>query len=196
MKRFLTNKTLVQINKSLKFGPASSYIDVNLRSCSCKVPLTKTFPEGPTLNDFISNLTPTPKPNLRPANIPYLASHQYGDNRKVYFDIYGCQMNVNDTEVIWSILKKHKFVKTEVLEEADVILVVTCAIREGAEQKIWNKIDYLKGLKNRRKRQKTGIDIKIGLLGCMAERLKHRLVEKEKAVDIGKKFRIDSKLEL
>lgn len=82
----------------------------------------------------------------------------------VYFDIYGCQMNVNDTEVIWSILKDSGFVKTNSLNEADVVLIITCAIREGAESKIWNKLQYLKGLNHVRQRNKKP-EMKIGILG-------------------------------
>ncbi|KAG8234319.1 hypothetical protein J437_LFUL013059 [Ladona fulva] len=110
--------------------------------------------------------------------------HFSGKLRKVYFDVYGCQMNVNDTEVVWSILKKNEFLRTESLEDADVVLIITCAIREGAEDKIWNKLNYLKGLKNARRKLKTKPHMRIGVLGCMAERLKERLIEKEQAVDI------------
>lgn len=74
-------------------------------------------------------------------------------------------MNVNDTEIIWSILKKTGFNKTDVIAEADVILVVTCAIREGAESKIWNRLDYLKSLKRIRKQMKSKPALKVGLLG-------------------------------
>lgn len=67
---------------------------------------------------------------------PYLRSLDIsGNNRKVFFDIYGCQMNFNDTEVVWAILKAHGYQKTQELKEADVILIVTCSIREGAETK-------------------------------------------------------------
>jgi len=74
-------------------------------------------------------------------------------------------MNVNDTEVVWSILQAKGFLKTEDIRMADIILVVTCAIREGAENKIWNKINLYKGLKNVRSKFKDKIPIKIGVLG-------------------------------
>lgn len=74
-------------------------------------------------------------------------------------------MNVNDTEVIWSILRKAGFMKTSVLDEADVVLVVTCSIREGAETKVWNKLEHLKGLKKARTRRRDKPQMKIGLLG-------------------------------
>lgn len=94
-------------------------------------------------------------------------------------------MNVNDTEIIWSILKSNDFKKTTDVLDADVILIVTCAIRESAETKIWNKINHFKNLRDKRAVQrKNGPRIKIGVLGCMAERLKERILEKEQSVDI------------
>lgn len=122
--------------------------------------------------------------DVEPEVIPYISREQLGAQRKVYFDIYGCQMNFNDTEIIWSILRKNGYLKTESLSEADVVLIVTCAIRDGAESKIWNKIDYLKGLRVRRRRLGAK-QLTIGVLGCMAERLKHKMVEQEQAIDLG-----------
>ncbi|KDR12757.1 CDK5 regulatory subunit-associated protein 1, partial [Zootermopsis nevadensis] len=102
----------------------------------------------------------------------------------VYFEVYGCQMNVNDTEIIWSILKDVGYLKSESIQEADVILIVTCAIREGAEIKVWNKLKHFRSLKKAREKQNHKPQLKIGILGCMAERLKHQLLEKEQTVDI------------
>lgn len=134
--------------------------------------------------------------------MPYLQSISTdGNGRKVFFEVHGCQMNVNDTEIIWSILKKKNFFKTNNLNEADVILIVTCAIRDSAEQKIWGRfvifslyltcfnicfnfsLNFFKGIKKRNKHQfkKT---MKIGILGCMAERLKEKVLEKEQIVDL------------
>lgn len=138
---------------------------------------------GPTLKDFISSSTPEEHEEIE--NIPYLQNLQYGEGRKVFFDIYGCQMNFSDTEIIWSILKSNGYLKTDSPIEADVILIVTCAIREGAESKIWNKIDNLKALRRKKSR-----GFKIGVLGCMAERLKHNLLEKEQAIDLGWLFKM------
>ncbi|XP_014601693.1 PREDICTED: CDK5RAP1-like protein isoform X2 [Polistes canadensis] len=90
-------------------------------------------------------------------------------------------MNVNDTEVIWSILKNHGYQLTNDVKNANIILLVTCAIRDGAEQKIWNKLFHLCHMK---KKYKGKAPLKIGLLGCMAERLKHKILEKEKLVDV------------
>ena len=94
---------------------------------------------------------------------------------KVYIETYGCQMNVNDSEVILSILQDAGYALTENIEEAAVILANTCSIRDNAEQRIWGRLDQFKIQK--RKRQ----DVVIGIVGCMAERLKDELL---KAVDI------------
>ena len=94
---------------------------------------------------------------------------------KVYIETYGCQMNVNDSEVILSILQDAGYVLTESIEEADVILANTCSIRDNAEQRIWGRIDQFKIQKKKRP------GVVIGIVGCMAERLKDKLLE---AVDI------------
>lgn len=142
----------------------------------------RALPNGPIFSDFLKTETIAEDVETKAESVPYLnANHEYGLQRKVYFDVYGCQMNVNDTEIIWSILKSNNFQKTDNVEEADVALVVTCAIRENAENKIWHRIKHLNAV--RRKRGK-GSNMKIGILGCMAERLKHKILEKEKAVDL------------
>ena len=94
---------------------------------------------------------------------------------KVYIETYGCQMNVNDSEVILSILQDAGYALTENIEQADVILANTCSIRDNAEQRIWGRIDQFKIQKKKRK------GVIIGIVGCMAERLKDELL---KAVDI------------
>ena len=94
---------------------------------------------------------------------------------KVYIETYGCQMNVNDSEVILSILQDAGYVLTDNIEEASVILANTCSIRDNAEQRIWGRSDQFK----LQKRKRDGVVI--GIVGCMAERLKEQLL---KAVDI------------
>lgn len=74
-------------------------------------------------------------------------------------------MNVNDTEIIWSILKDVGYLKSESIQEADVILIVTCAIREGAEIKVWNKLKHFRSLKKAREKQNHKPQLKIGILG-------------------------------
>ena len=92
-------------------------------------------------------------------------------NKKVYIETYGCRMNVNDTEVIFSILKKAGYDRTENMDEADVIMANTCSIRDNAEQRIWGRIDQFYG----QKRLHEGVVS--GIVGCMAERLKDKLLE-------------------
>ena len=91
---------------------------------------------------------------------------------QVYIETYGCQMNVNDSEVILSILQDAGYALTEDIEKADVILANTCSIRDNAEQRIWGRIDQFK----LQKRKRDGVII--GIVGCMAERLKDKLLEK------------------
>ena len=97
--------------------------------------------------------------------------------KKVYIETYGCQMNVNDTEVVFSILGKAGYERTEEISEADVIFANTCSIRDNAEQRIWGRIDQFAI----QKRERAGVVV--GILGCMAERLKDKLLETGK-VDI------------
>ena len=92
-------------------------------------------------------------------------------NKKVYIETYGCQMNVNDTEVILNNLKKAGYDRTENMDEADVIMANTCSIRDNAEQRIWGRIDQFYG----QKRLHEGVVS--GIVGCMAERLKDKLLE-------------------
>ena len=92
-------------------------------------------------------------------------------HRKVYIETYGCQMNVNDTEVIFSILAKAGYERTENMEEAAVLMANTCSVRDNAEQRIWGRIDQFHGQKRLREGVVTGI------VGCMAERLKDKLLE-------------------
>uniref|UniRef100_A0A8C5TNR8 Mitochondrial tRNA methylthiotransferase CDK5RAP1 n=1 Tax=Malurus cyaneus samueli TaxID=2593467 RepID=A0A8C5TNR8_9PASS len=100
----------------------------------------------------------------------------------VYLETYGCQMNVNDTEIAWAILQKNGYARTKELDEADVILLVTCSVREKAEQAIWNRLQHLKVLKARRPQARA--PLRIGILGCMAERLKEEILHREKLVDV------------
>lgn len=81
----------------------------------------------------------------------------------VYFEIYGCQMNVNDADIVWSVLRSHGYRHTDSLDDADIVLLITCAIRDSAEQKVWNKLEHLNSLKKKRKH--LGLPMKIGLLG-------------------------------
>lgn len=90
---------------------------------------------------------------------------------KIYIETYGCQMNVNDSEVILSILQDEGYALTEDMDKADVILANTCSIRDNAEQRIWGRIDQFRLQKKKRP------GVVIGIVGCMAERLKDKLLE-------------------
>ena len=97
--------------------------------------------------------------------------------KKLYIETYGCQMNVADTEVVFSILGKEGYVRTEEMADADVILANTCSVRDNAEQRIWGRIEQFNF------HRKTRPGVVVGILGCMAERLKDALLESGK-VDI------------
>ncbi len=97
---------------------------------------------------------------------------------KVYIESYGCQMNFADSEVVTSILIDKGYGTTSNINEADTILLNTCAIRDNAENKIRHRLQTFKGLKAKKP------EITIGILGCMAERLKTKLIEEEKLVDL------------
>ena len=92
--------------------------------------------------------------------------------KKVYIETYGCQMNVNDSEVVLSILQEEGYSLTENIEEASLILANTCSIRDNAEQRIWGRIDQF------RIQKRSNPEVIIGILGCMAERLKEQLLTK------------------
>lgn len=98
--------------------------------------------------------------------------------KKLYIESYGCQMNFSDSEIVTSILKKEGFGTTSSPEQADVILINTCSIREKAEQTVRNRLNFFNGVKKKNR------EVTVGVLGCMAERLKSKLLEEEKIVDL------------
>jgi tRNA-2-methylthio-N6-dimethylallyladenosine synthase len=101
-----------------------------------------------------------------------------GKPRKLYIESYGCQMNFSDSEIVASILQKEGFDTTSDIASADVVFLNTCSIREKAEQTVRNRLTHINGLK----KQKP--EMVVGVLGCMAERLKSKLLEEEKIVDL------------
>lgn len=100
------------------------------------------------------------------------------NSRKLYIETYGCQMNISDSEIVASILEKDGFNTTDQLEEADLVLVNTCAIRAKAEDTVRKRLEKYNAVK------KINPKMKVGVLGCMAERLKSKLLEEEKIVDL------------
>ena len=106
-------------------------------------------------------------------------TNQGGDGKKkLYLESYGCQMNFSDSEVVASILAQDGYETTRNMDEADVILLNTCSIRENAEQRVRNRLTEFKIKKE------NNPELVVGILGCMAERLKKNLLEEEKLVDL------------
>jgi tRNA-2-methylthio-N6-dimethylallyladenosine synthase len=101
-----------------------------------------------------------------------------GKSRKLYIESYGCQMNFSDSEIVASILEKEGYDTTSDVTLADVVFLNTCSIREKAEQTVRNRLTHFTGMKKQKPH------LLIGVLGCMAERLKSRLLEEEKIVDL------------
>ncbi len=100
------------------------------------------------------------------------------NGKKFYIESYGCQMNFSDSEIVASILSQSGFDSTSEFLDADLILINTCAVRDNAEQRIRHRLQHFQNVKKRKK------GALIGVLGCMAERLKEKLLEEEKIVDI------------
>ena len=101
-----------------------------------------------------------------------------GNTKKLFIESYGCQMNFSDSEIVASILAENGYNTTQNLQEADLILVNTCSIREKAEQTVRNRLEQFNQVK------KVNPAMKVGVLGCMAERLKTQFLEEEKIVDL------------
>lgn len=102
-----------------------------------------------------------------------------GNTRKLFIESYGCQMNFSDSEIVASILNEQGYNTTQNLEEADLVLVNTCSIRDKAEQTVRKRLEKYNAVK-----QTQNPNMKVGVLGCMAERLKSKFLEQEKIVDL------------
>ncbi|WP_265787619.1 tRNA (N6-isopentenyl adenosine(37)-C2)-methylthiotransferase MiaB [Fodinibius salicampi] len=101
------------------------------------------------------------------------------DQRNFYIETYGCQMNVSDTEIVNSILMEEGMQPVNEPEDAEVVFINTCSIRENAEERVWNRLKEFKAMK----RERDG-DMTVGVLGCMAERIREQIMEKEELVDL------------
>lgn len=101
-----------------------------------------------------------------------------GNNRKLFIESYGCAMNFSDSEIVASILSEQGFNTTQNLEDADLVLVNTCSIRDKAEQTVRKRLEKYNAVK------RINPKMKVGVLGCMAERLKTKFLEEEKIVDL------------
>jgi len=107
-----------------------------------------------------------------------LKDAEKGGEKKLFLESYGCAMNFSDSEIVASILQKDGYTTTDTLEEADLVLLNTCSIRDNAEIRVRGRLLNFKNLKKRRPK------MTIGVLGCMAERLKDKLLEEEQLVDL------------
>ncbi len=101
-----------------------------------------------------------------------------GAGRKLFIETYGCQMNVGDTEIVVAIMQREGYIYTERIDEADVVLINTCSIRDNAEQRIWGRLSDLARLRRAKP------SLVVGVIGCMAERLKERLTDGAHGVDV------------
>ena len=146
-----------------------------------------------TLRDFMPRKAASAADDAEMDSLPpYLLSEQlHGDGRSVYMETYGCQMNVADTEVVQAVLRGAGYVHATTAADADVVLLNTCAIRENAESKIWNRLKVIRAEKRKaadgwRQRGEASRPrgATVGILGCMGERLKGKLLEEDQLVDV------------
>ena len=118
-------------------------------------------------------------PILDDLDAPKQVSVTHRGKQQVYLETYGCQMNVSDSEIVASVLRENGYGLTHDADAADIVLINTCAIRENAEQKVRRRLGELRAQKT-----KHNPDLKLGVLGCMAERLRETLLDQEKLVDL------------
>ncbi len=105
--------------------------------------------------------------------------HKKQNTKKLYIESYGCAMNFSDSEIVASIMAKEGYNTTSILEEADLVLVNTCSIRDKAEQTVRKRLEKYNAVK-----REVNPNMKVGVLGCMAERLKEKFLDEEKIVDM------------
>ena len=180
---------LIRIKKKFSTNTFSSLIINTKKFYTKDEKFSLKIKNGPNLKDFLKlndnqhNESVNSSQDIETLNYDHEIANEIridsNTKQNVYLEVYGCQMNVSDTEVASSILvNSGKYSLVDDLNHAHIILLMTCAIREGAEAKIFNRLDVLREYK------KYSPNIKIGLLGCMAERLKEKILTKNKHVDI------------
>ncbi|GMH44867.1 hypothetical protein BSKO_12819 [Bryopsis sp. KO-2023] len=138
------------------------------------------FPDGPDLHHFLQG---TAGQRGGEAVEPQETTLVPENSRKVYLETYGCQMNVSDSEVVMSVLASKGYTETKDLTDAHLILINTCAIRDKPERRVWNRMVDFRKLKNSARKENRDVPV-VGVLGCMAERLKHELLDVEKLADL------------
>jgi len=147
--------------------------------------------DGLTLTDFLKDPNAIDSADLQQEYpmidpIAGVADQAPAPAKTFYIETYGCQMNISDSEIVHSVLGKAGMMQTEDMNEADVILINTCSIRDNAEQKVWSRLDKFRSIKRKKRKaggKKAAIPT-VGVLGCMAERLKEKLLETDKMVDV------------
>jgi tRNA-2-methylthio-N6-dimethylallyladenosine synthase len=128
--------------------------------------------------DLIKDIDIIPADEAQANEYKTTLTENTGKSKKLYIESYGCQMNFSDSEIVASIMKENGFDTTADFNQADVVFLNTCSIREKAEQTVRNRLNHFNAVK------KNKPDMTIGVLGCMAERLKEKLLEEEKIVDV------------
>jgi len=128
--------------------------------------------------DLIKDIDIIPAEEAQANEYKTTPNENTGKSKKLYIESYGCQMNFSDSEIVASIMKENGFDTTADFNQADVVFLNTCSIREKAEQTVRNRLNHFNAIK------KNKPDMTIGVLGCMAERLKEKLLEEEKIVDV------------
>ncbi len=135
-------------------------------------------PELRSMNNLIEDIGVLDSKSEERCEVKVSPKSETGGTRKLYIESYGCQMNFSDSEIVASILAKEGFDTTTEISEADLVFLNTCSIRDKAEQTVRNRLKHINGFK------KKNPSLLVGVLGCMAERLKTNLLEEEKIVDL------------
>ncbi|CAL9027165.1 unnamed protein product [Prunus brigantina] len=163
------------------------------RSFSQSNPNLSSLPnqsESPSLRYFVAQAALTAS-EAQPQNVTATEVSEVPPMGRIYHETYGCQMNINDMEIVLSIMKNSGYSEVvDVPENAEVIFINTCAIRDNAEQKVWQRLNYFWFLKRHWKsnvkigRSQSKRPPKVVVLGCMAERLKDKILDADKMVDV------------
>eukprot|EP00878_Enallax_costatus_P021379 GHUV01022629.1.p1 GENE.GHUV01022629.1~~GHUV01022629.1.p1 ORF type:complete len:498 (+),score=140.32 GHUV01022629.1:314-1807(+) len=150
-----------------------------------KMPHRRLARVGPGLADFIASSGNVASHDRfsNAASTPDVPAAADGSSKAVYIETYGCQMNVNDSEIINSVLSAQHYARAASAQDAAVVLLNTCAIRENAEARIWGRLGDLQALKRQRRKQ-GGSPLVVGVLGCMTERLKSKLLDEQRLADL------------
>lgn len=158
----------------------SSSIHVSSSKTPSRIPA-----DGKKLGDFVSSATVVGEPEASydpESSFASLKEKIRNEDRSFFVETYGCAMNESDTEIVRSILQGAGYSMANGIEDADIILANTCAIRDKAEQTVWNRLKHYQTIKRKRKKSANGVTV--GVLGCMAERLKTKLLEADQGVDM------------